>query len=63
MIIFDDLSIQTRDDMPNTLWDDTAKWLVDDNSELAKKILGCEAFETVEDSDGNLIDILPLEED
>jgi len=61
MIIFDDLSFQTRSDMPNTLWDDNAKWVVDDNSELADKILGCDKFEPIEDGDGNLIDVEEVE--
>jgi len=60
MIIFDDLNFQTRSDMPNTLWDDNAKWVVDDNSELADKILGCDKFEAVEDNDGNLVDVVPI---
>jgi len=62
MIIFNDLSLQTRSDIPNADWTNgQAKYVVDDNSELAEKILSCLNFEPVEDSDGKLIDVVEVE--
>lgn len=37
------------------------KWVIDDNSELAEKILYTPIWEPVEDENGNLIDIVPVE--
>lgn len=37
------------------------KWVVDDNSELAGKILSAACWEAVEDENGNLTDIVPLD--
>ncbi|MCL1831714.1 MAG: hypothetical protein FWG45_02235 [Oscillospiraceae bacterium] len=43
MIIFEDLSIQTRSDVPNEDWTcGMAKYVVDDYSPLAEKILNAE---------------------
>ncbi|MCL2634969.1 MAG: hypothetical protein FWD34_10735 [Oscillospiraceae bacterium] len=62
MIIFDDLSLQTRSDVPNSDWTGgLAKYVVDDNSDLARKIFSFPAFEPVEDENGNLIDVIPVE--
>ena len=62
MIIFDDLSIQTRSDVPDSDWTGGgAKYVVDDNSELAKRILSYAAFEPIEDDDGNLTDVIEIE--
>ena len=62
MIIFKDLHYQTRSDMPDTDWTGEAKYIVPDGSELANKILSCpNGFTVVEDSTGNLIDVVPNE--
>lgn len=37
------------------------KWVIDDNSELAEKILSTHYWEAVEDENGNLIDIVPVD--
>lgn len=60
MIIFEDLSIQTRSDKPNTDWTNgQAKYVVADGSALATKILTCAPYFTpIEDENGNLIDII-----
>ena len=64
MIIFNDLSLQTRSDVPNADWTGgQAKYVIDDNSELFIKILSCTAFEPVEDDNGNLIDVIKVGED
>lgn len=64
MIIFKDLTIQTRSDKPNSDWTNLAKYVVDDNSYLANKIINeCPyGFTPVEDGEGNLIDVTPNEQ-
>ncbi|MDR0222608.1 MAG: hypothetical protein LBI38_03605 [Oscillospiraceae bacterium] len=65
MIIFDDLSLQTRSDVPFGDWTalpgspGKARYVVDDGGELASKILDIRVFEPVEDGEGNLIDVVP----
>jgi hypothetical protein len=63
MIIFDDFGIQTRSSIPNADWTNgEAMYVVDDNSELAEKILKCNMrFTPIEDNYGNLTDIIPDE--
>ncbi len=39
MIIFDDFSYNTHSLFPNSDWVGTAKYIIDDNSELANKII------------------------
>jgi len=60
MIIFKNLSWQTRSDKPFEDWTGDAKYIIDDNSELAQKIIDCKyGFTIIEDDEGNLIDIIP----
>ena len=62
MIVFYNLSIMTRSDLPDSDWTGEAKYIVTDGSELANKILSCpNGFTAVEDSEGNLIDVIPNE--
>lgn len=68
MIIFDNLTWQTRSDKPDSDWTNgNAKYVVCDGSELAYKIMNTPAWDAVEDDEGNLIDIteieLPVEEE
>lgn len=62
MIIFQNLGLMTHSDMPNTDWTEgEARYTIDDNAELAEKVKAHSPFfKPVEDSDGNLIDIIPL---
>jgi len=63
MRIFDNLSLQTKSDKPNEDWTHgEAKYIVDDYSPLAQKILECTQFEPVENDEGELIDVIPKEE-
>ena len=64
MIIFKNLSWQTRSDKPFEDWTNSAKYVVNDNSDLANKIINsCPyGFTPVEDKDGNLIDVSPKAE-
>ena len=62
MIIFEDGTYQMTNGHPNEnylaeLDCKQPKWVVDDNSELARKILSATYWEPVEDENGNLIDI------
>lgn len=62
MVIFNDLSYMTRSDMPDSDWTGEAKYVVEDGSNLANKILSCiNGFTAVEDESGNLIDVIPNE--
>lgn len=66
MIIFENGSYQINPKSPdsNFLADfdcEQPKWVVDDNSELAGKILSGACWEAVEDENGNLIDIVPVD--
>ena len=64
MIIFENHTYQRTSGYPNEnflaeLDCEQPKWVVDDNSELAKKIFLTPLWEAVEDEDGNLTDIIP----
>lgn len=66
MIVFEDGTHQTTSDCPNEnylrkLDCKQPKWVVDDNSELAKKIIATPHWEPVVDDDGNLVDITPID--
>ena len=66
MIIFENHSWQTRTDKPNENWlsefadVEQPKYVVDDNSELADKIMSTPQFVVVEDDNGNIVDIEPV---
>lgn len=64
MIIDSEGLYHTRSDKPNEDWTGKAKYVIDDNSELAQKIINeCSyGFTPVEDNDGNLIDVMPNEQ-
>lgn len=66
MIVFENHSCQITGGYPNKnflagLDCEQPKWVVDDNSEIAGKILSSPYWEAVEDEKGNLIDIVPIE--
>lgn len=66
MIVFEDHSYQITKGHPNEnllagLDCEQPKWVVDDNSEVAGKILSTHYWEAVEDENGNLIDIVPVD--
>lgn len=61
MIVFKNLSWQTRSDKPNEDWTEQAKWVVPDGSPLAAKIMSTPRWTPVEDEHGNLIDIEAVE--
>ena len=66
MIIFENRSWQTSSVSPDTNYlegidCEQPKWVVPDNSELAGKIMSTPFWEPVEDEDGNLMDITPVE--
>lgn len=65
MIIFENHSYQKTSGHPNENFlagfdCQQPKWVVDDNSELAEKILLSPFWEAVEDENGNLTDIIPV---
>lgn len=66
MIIFSNHAWQTRTDKPNENWLaefsdlEQPKYVVDDNSELADKIMSTPQFAVVEDDNGNIVDIEPV---
>ncbi len=61
MIIFNDLTWLTRSDMPSEDWTGKAKYVLPDGSELANKIISAKyGFEIIEEKDGSIIDIQPL---
>lgn len=66
MIIFSNHAWQTRTDKPNENWLaefsdlEQPKYVVDDNSELADKIMSTPQFTVVEDDNGNIVDIEPV---
>lgn len=63
MIIFDNKSFQTRSDKPNDDWTGEALYIVDDNSNLAKKIIKFfPYYDFVRNADGELIDVILSEE-
>ena len=66
MIVFEDGSCQTNSCNPDSNFlegfdCEQPKWVVKDGSELAGKILSNRYWEPVEDENGNLIDIVPIE--
>lgn len=66
MIIFENHTYQIKSGCPNEnyleeLDCEQPKWVVDDNSELAGKILSAACWEPVEDENGALIDIIPVD--
>jgi len=64
MILDNNLNWHKNSAFPNSDWTNSAKYIVDDNSELANKIINnCpHGFTPVEDKDGNLIDVTPKEQ-
>lgn len=64
MIIDINGNIHSNSMFPNTDWTGEAKYVIDDNSELANKIVNdCPyGYTPIEDGNGNLIDITPTEE-
>lgn len=66
MIIFEDKTWQTDTANPNGNYlsgidCEQPKWIVPDGSELALKIMSTPCWNPIEDEDGNLIDIIPVE--
>ncbi len=66
MIVFKDHTYQITGGCPNEnylegLDCEQPKWVVDDNSEVAGKILCAPSWEPVEDENGNLVDIVAIE--
>lgn len=66
MIVFENGSYQINPNNPDTnylegLDCEQPKWVVEDNSELAGKIISAARWEAVEDEGGKLIDIIPAE--
>ena len=68
MIIFSNGSWQTQSDKPNENWLadypdlEQPLYVVDDNSELAQKIMVTPQFNVITDDDGQIIDIEPVEQ-
>ena len=68
MIIFEDKSWQTQSGKPNENWLvdypdlEQPLYVVDDNSELAQKIMVTPQFNVITDDDGQIIDIEPVEQ-
>lgn len=66
MIIFSNHAWQTRTDKPNENWLaefsdlEQPRYVVDDNSELADKIMSTSQFTVIEDDNGNIVDIEPI---
>lgn len=66
MIIFENRGWQTNSDYPDTNYlkntnETQPKWVVHDNSDVAAKVMSHSHWNPVEDKDGNLIDIIPVE--
>lgn len=67
MIIFKDGTVQTNAAFPdinyleNIEGAEQPKWIIPDNSELAGKIMSTPYWEPVEDEEGQLVDIIPIE--
>ena len=67
MIIFANNAWQTQSDKPNENWLadypdlEQPLYVVDDNSELAQKIMVTPQFNVITDDDGQIIDIEPVE--
>ena len=68
MIIFKNHSWQTQSGKPNENWLadypdlEQPLYVVDDNSELAQKIMVTPQFNVITDDDGQIIDIEPVEQ-
>lgn len=64
MILDNNLNWQKNSAFPNSDWTKSAKYIVEDNSDLANKIINsCPyGFIPVEDKEGNLIDVSPKEQ-
>ena len=68
MIIFANNAWQTQSDKPNENWLadypdlEQPLYVVDDNSELAQKIMVTPQFNVITDDDGQIIDIEPIEQ-
>lgn len=65
MVIFDDRNYQTSSEHPDTNFihpedERQPKWVVSDDSELAESIKNAYDWQPVEDSEGNLIDIIEI---
>ena len=64
MVIFDDRNYQTSSEFPDTNFihpdERQPKWIVSDDSELAERIKNAYDWQPVEDSEGNLIDIIEI---
>jgi len=57
-----DKSLQTREDKPNENWTDNKDvYVVDDNSELAQRIINAYPYYDFVVEDGELVDIIELE--
>lgn len=66
MIIFEDRTWQTSTFSPDTNYlegidCEQPKWVISDNSELTWKIMSTPYWEPIEDDNGRLIDIAPVE--
>lgn len=67
MIIFEDGTVQTNATFPDTNYLENIegveqpKWVIPDNSELARKIMSTPYWKPVEDEEGQLVDIIPIE--
>ena len=66
MLIFENHGWQIMSDFPDTNYLEATnemqpKWVVHDNSEVAAKVMSTPYWEPVEDENGHLIDIIPLE--
>lgn len=66
MLIFENHGWQMMSDFPDTNYlegtnEMQPKWVVHDNSEIAAKVMSSPYWEAVEDENGHLIDIIPIE--
>lgn len=62
MIVYQDKSFETRSDKPNENWTDNEDvYVVDDNSELAQRIINAYPHYDFVDKNGELVDIIELE--
>ena len=66
MLIFENHGWQMMSDFPDTNYleeinEMQPKWVVHDNSDVAAKVMSNPYWEPVEDEDGRLIDIIPVE--
>lgn len=62
MIVYKDKNYETRDDKPNENWTDNDDvFVVDDNSELAQRIINAYPYYDFVVENGELVDIIELE--